>query len=427
MILSVLLTRSFGRSMAEMIGVAEAIGGGHYERRLREYPGREFSGLAKAINRMAVSIAEQVRTITDQKRELEAVLDGMREGVMVLDADGRISQVNTALKRIVGSMRDMEGQRPMDLVLSPELQRACDGVLAPDAGDGPRWLQIEPQKGRVYDVTIVGLDERGANLGAVVVFHDISELKRLERVRRDFVANVSHELRTPLTTIKGYAETLIDNKLAGGGTAESFLGIILRNADRMVKMVEDLLSLSRLEAREESFTPRDVDARGALAEALRICVPLAERVGVSLEPRLPEAGLRVWADFDLLMQVFRNLLENAVRYSPSGEAVIVDGATDAEGFVHFMVSDRGPGIPAEDRDRIFERFYRVEKHRMRSGSGSTGLGLAICRHIVERHGGRIWVEPRTDEKGGSIFHFTLATPPEVLDGDSSQETGNHNA
>lgn len=405
-VLSWVMSRSMGRSIKEMIDVAQAIGNGEYEKRLRFYPGREFEPLADTINQMASSIEQHVSVITEKKRESDAILNGMREGVLVLDADGRISKYNPALAGIFPSSQEIIGLRPLEIVLSPELQQACDKVLAPD-GDNRAKLQIEPVKDRVYEVAIERLDNNSVGLGAIVVFHDISELKRLERVRRDFVANVSHELRTPLTTIKGYSETLLDNHMARGERAEAFLEIILKNADHMAKMVHDLMSLSRLEGRQERFHMQRINARGAMMEAIRTCQPLADAADVAVHHDLPESGVPVHADFDRVVQVFRNLLENAIRYSPAGTQVTISSREDGDNVV-FSVGDHGPGIPQEDRERIFERFYRVEKHRTKNGSGSTGLGLAICKHIVEAHKGRIWVEAHDDGSSGVVFHFTLS-------------------
>ena len=213
-------------------------------------------------------------------------------------------------------------------------------------------------------------------------------------------------MRTPLTTVKGYAETLQDNPAADADRVRAFLEIIVRNADHMAKMVEDLLSLSRLESNRMSIDAKPMNAASALGGALRVCAKPASDKGVTFVNALPEQGVQVMADHDRLVQVFRNLLENAVRYSPQGSCVRVEHREDGDTIV-FMVQDQGPGVPQGDRERIFERFYRVEKHRKKDANGSSGLGLAICKHIVERHGGRIWVESPMADGVGSVFHFTL--------------------
>jgi len=294
------------------------------------------------------------------------------------------------------------------------------GSTAEDAENQPYKLQIVLEEERTYDVNIVRLPDRQREVGAVVVFHDISELKRLEKVRQDFVANVSHELRTPLTSIKGYAEILLSDAKPDPEVASSFLQVILKNANHMVKMVEDLLHLARLEAHQKSFNPVPVNASSALLTAWKACAHHAAAKGLHMENNLPEGGIQVLADFDQLVQVFRNLLENAIRYSPSNEALTIS-CTQSENNVTFSVRDEGPGIPRQHQQRIFERFYRVEKHRS-DHWGSTGLGLAICRHIIRNHGGRIWVRSSNRGEGrGTTFSFKLPKASGEQD-DKSRQT-----
>ncbi|NMC48116.1 MAG: GHKL domain-containing protein, partial [Desulfovibrio sp.] len=227
--------------------------------------------------------------------------------------------------------------------------------------------------------------------------------------RKDFAANVTHELRTPLTSVKGYAETLLQD--TGGLSPERvrFLEVILKNANHMSKMIEDMLCLARIEDSPLPEAPPLADAGQALALARRECEAMAGQKRIEIKSRLPEEGEWVLADFGQLAQVFRNLLENAVKYSPEGAFVTVSHHKE-NGTVTFAVQDNGPGVPHEDRQRVFERFYRVEKHRSRV-AGSTGLGLAIAKHIVERHGGRIWVERARGGMTGAAFYFTVPALP----------------
>jgi two-component system phosphate regulon sensor histidine kinase PhoR len=300
---------------------------------------------------------------------------------------------------------------PLELTMLPDFEEACKKALDSSTRQNIS-LQIEPSPGKVYDVNVVSLRGEEHGLGVIAVFHDISQIKRLERVRQDFVANVSHELRTPLTTVKGYAETLLNGPPAKKDTLDSFLTIILKNADHMTKMIEDLLSLSRLERGQERFLKMHVNAASAVTEAYRACSTLAEARNIELARELPEGKILVEADYDRLVQVFRNLMENAFKYAPADSSVLVSSSRTGQ-EITFSVEDSGPGIPKNERERIFERFYRVEKHRNRNGSVSSGLGLAICKHIVERMGGRIWVEsPAPGKETGSVFSFTLPASPE---------------
>lgn len=306
---------------------------------------------------------------------------------------------------------DAAGVAAQDLV-APDLEGLEDGEddsdegLTPEVGRMQRYLHLELPSGQVMSVCIslpTSADtEKGGQLGAVAVFHDITELMRLERVRRDFVANVSHELRTPLTAIQGYAETLIS--LDGPPECRRFGEIILKNGAYLSRMVEDLLTLARLEGKSGSLELAPVDPREALAQATGMCREVLDRRRCKVESQIP-ADCRVMASQPHLTQVFRNLLENAGRYAPEGGGIRV-GARRAGDSVIFRVTDDGPGIPKQDLERIFERFYQVERHR---GQASTGLGLAICKHIIERHGGSIRAEsPAPDGNTALVFTLTSA-------------------
>lgn len=411
-VISYVLIHQLDKPVQKMIAATKAIGQGDYRQRIHFQHGHDFYQLGRSINTMAELIDRQIQTITGQKQQLEAVFNGMKEGVMVLDSQGKLTSFNRALTEIIPLAPQCIGRKPLEVTMSLELQKACEYVLSTssDLDSYPYLLQVVLRGGEsTYDVSIVQLPDSETGMGAIVVFHDISELKRLEKVRQDFVANVSHELRTPLTSIKGYTETLVAESEHTPETLTSFLQIILKNTNHMVKMVDDLLQLARLEAQPSLTTAAPIDAGEALTTAWRACAPLAESKGVSIENDLPEKGLEVMIDFDQLVQLFRNLIENAIKYSPSGEVIRINHKTDAN-KVTFSVSDNGPGIPKQHQQRIFERFYRVEKHRS-NYPGSTGLGLSICRHIIMNHGGRIWVSsPNGFEGNGTTVYFTLFGP-----------------
>ncbi len=405
-----LLSRRAARSIRETIRVAEAIGRGDYAKRLLVPRGGEFEALAAAVNEMARGIEEHIRTITAQKSQLEAILNGMKEGVMVLDAEGKIRAVNNAFTQVFPGDGERVGRRPIEVVPCPRFQAACDAVLAGAEGNGAMMgLEVEIGRERFYDVSVVGLSQTRGGLGAVAVFHDLSDFKRLDRARKDFAANVTHELRTPLTSVKGYAETLLQDREGLSPERIRFLEVILKNANHMSKMIEDMLCLARIEDSPAPAEPPRSDALQAFVLARKECEAMAAEKRIAVVSRLPEEGLPVLADFGQLAQVFRNLVENSVKYSPADSFVTVSHHKD-NGTVTFAVQDNGPGVPHEDRQRVFERFYRVERHRAKT-AGSTGLGLAIAKHIVERHGGRIWVERARGEMTGAAFFFTVPAPP----------------
>lgn len=414
LLLAVLLSGALRRSLSQMIGVVEAISLGNFQRRLRRIPGSEFAPLADAVNRMAENIEEHVRAAAEQTAQLESILDTMSDGVLVLGPRGHIRRCNRALAREFPEAATAQGAQVVEIIPSPELQTAVDEVLAapapgseaaPDGGPGDengrvqRHLQLTLPSGQVMSVCLSRPAGPDCHLGVVIVFHDITELMRLERVRRDFVANVSHELRTPLTAIQGYAETLIS--LDTLPECRRFGEIILKNGTYLTRMVGDLLSLARLEGKSGSLELTPEDPREALAQAKSMCREDLERRKLQLDVDIPEE-CRVMANLPHLTQVFRNLLENACRYAPEGGNIRVS-AHPAGREVVFRVVDDGPGIPTADLERVFERFYQVERHR---GQASTGLGLAICKHIVERHGGRIRAESPAQD-GSTAFVFTL--------------------
>lgn len=394
LLLAILLSFWLKRELGQMVNVVEAISLGKYHRRLRRLPGREFIPLADAVNRMAQNIEEHVYTVADQKEQLETILDTMNEGVLVLSPHGCIRRCNRALARNFPAASGAHGSQVVEVIPVPALQDAVDDILHNPTVDPnvPVTLQVEMPPGRVFAVQICRAPRESQDLGAVAVFHDITELVRLERVRRDFVANVSHELRTPLTAIQGYAETLADMQDMPQ-ECRRFGEIIRKNGMHLNRMVEELLSLARLENEDSPLSLAPVRLEESLQSAQSLCRNLLETRSLRVQVQMPE-DIMALANAPSLAQVFRNLLENAARYAPKGTEILVHAAVRQQ-QVLVQVCDNGPGIPASDLKRIFERFYRVEKHRTSVGTGtgpSTGLGLAICKHIVERHGGQIWAD-----------------------------------
>lgn len=410
-----LTSRQIGRAIASVAQTASDIGRGEPGQRIRFSPSSEFTPLVVAFNNMIERIESNMQTITKQKMESEAVLNGMKAGVIVLDGRGHILRGNYAAQEIFPGLAAFAGRKPMELALIQELQDACDAALAKRrAGDFSQVnLAVTLQAGKCFDVSIVPT-KGDAELGAIMVFHDITETRRVEQIRRDFVANVSHELRTPLTSIKGYAETLLDIGRDDSGQAKSFLEVILRNANHMNTMLDELLQLSRLEHGKQRVDLVTVDPGSAMYSAWKSCQPL--RKPIEFINDLPPSTPGVRANFEQLAQVFRNVLENAVKYVPDDTARIrVHGRVRGQ-ELDVCIDDNGPGIPAEDQGRIFERFYRVEKDR-NSSIGGTGLGLAICRHIMVNHGGRITVQSPVPETGtGSRFIITLPLAGRVSEG-----------
>jgi two-component system phosphate regulon sensor histidine kinase PhoR len=394
-----LLSGRLSGAMTRFAETARAIGQGEFARRVRFTPGRELEPLAQAINTMAAGVDRAVADLTDEKARMEAMLDGMAEGVLVLDQRGRISSWNRAFAVLFPGVARFRGRSVLEATMEPELQWAVESVTR--GKTGAEHIQVHVG-GRHLDVSVVSC-RMPEESRAVLVFHDISQVKRMEQVRRDFVANVSHELRTPVASIKGYAETLRESPPAEEDMRRKFLSIIERNADHMTSMLEKLLRLARFEYTGGEAAVVAVEAGSAAEEALAMVLPLAENGEVELENRIPD-GLEVLAAPEGLREIFVNLAENAVRYAPAKSRVVLDGWAE-DGAAVFVVRDQGPGIPQESLKRVFERFYRVEGG---GKAGSSGIGLAICRNLVRRFGGDIWAEsPVTDEGRGAALNFRL--------------------
>jgi len=337
--------------------------------------------------------------------EQQALFNSMSEGVLLLDHAGHVQLVNRSLQDYFGLKTDMRGQSIMEAFRLKELaeltrrlpgERMVQGVELELPGVRRRWLVVNAAA--VFD-----REER--QHGSILVFHDLTRLKQLENTRQEFVANVSHELRTPLSLIKGYVETLRDGAKDDPELAARFLRTIEKHTDRLTFLIEDLLTVSQLESGQIVMNLHEVDLREEAAHVLDDLQSRAAEKNVALKNDLP-VELRARADADRLQQVFFNLVENAIKYGATGGNVTLGGVPNDRGKVEVWVSDNGPGIPAAAKDRIFERFYRVDRARSRE-SGGTGLGLSIVKHIVQAHSGEVWV--RSEPGNGATFYFTLPT------------------
>ncbi|MBW2108481.1 MAG: PAS domain-containing protein [Deltaproteobacteria bacterium] len=403
LVLNIVASKELSRPIEEVTRAAEKIAEGDFDVRVHPSAKGEFEALSHAINVMAAEIEERINEITEEKETLTTILGDMSDGVMVVDAQGRITLINRALEGLLGDRADVVGKAPVEVIRSAELQ---DGLAAVLRGEGTFETALCMNTGgadRIFDVTIAPLKPMGRMQGAVAVFHDITVLKRIDKVRRDFVANVSHELRTPLTSVKGYAETLTEGQVKDEAQVRRFARIILKHANRLSRLVEDLLSLTRLEA--EGSTPKKTAFRlkDVIEASVQVVRPAAEAKGITLAVEDMADQLAVRADRDQISQAVINLLDNGVKYTPEGGKVTV-AVIDTADAVQVTVRDTGFGIARDDLERIFERFYRVDKSRLRE-AGGTGLGLSIVKHIIQGHGGKLWVESELEE--GSAFHFTL--------------------
>ncbi len=415
--LSIWLARRLTRPLSEMAYAARQLAAGNHTIHLDATPGDEVGLLADSLNRMSEQLRIKIEELTEDRSQLMAMLTSMVEGVMVLDCRGRVLQLNPALERMFGVRRDeIRGHISTEVlphaqlkeliatILDKRTEQEAEIVLSP----GNRCLHIE--------ASVAGC-ERENEACAILVFHDITELRRLEKIRKDFVANVSHELRTPLTSIKGYVEALLDGGKNDPETSSQFLNIILRQSDRLNLILEDLLELSKIESGSVMLKEEPFDLHSVIERTLSMIKPIADKKGHRLVSNVDAHLPPIVGDEGRLVQVLTNLLDNAVKYTPEKGVITVSAAQmageSAGPSIDLVVSDTGIGIPEADRPRVFERFYRVDKARSRE-LGGTGLGLAIVRHIVEGHGGQVWVE--ANQPQGSRFVVRLPTKRVRLSG-----------
>jgi two-component system, OmpR family, phosphate regulon sensor histidine kinase PhoR len=388
------------RRVRELQGVVKAIAAGDLGQRLPWRSGDELGAIANALDDMAEQLRRRLAQASDEQARLRAVLQGMVEGVLVLDRGGRVILANPRLRELFGVWGPVEGRPALEVIRRADLETALVEATR-TAEPVLRALQLHTGGGRHLEMHAVRFPSQGPLLGTVAVFHDVTEIHRLEGIRRDFVANVSHELRTPLTAIRGFAETLRGSEVPPE-LRRQYLDVILRHADRLTALIEDLLELSRIEGGTRALVLEPVDAGALARDLLRDLKPRLDAGRLRAEVRTGPSP-RVLADRRALEQVLLNLLDNAIKYSEPGGRIEM-AVSDAAPWVRIDVSDTGIGIPESDRARIFERFYRVEKARSRD-LGGTGLGLAIVKHLVQAQDGEVFVASR--EGQGSTFSVRL--------------------
>ncbi len=368
---------------------------------------RRFGKLEGRLAAEQQSLAESRRgrneDAAQRQAEQAALFNSMAEGLLVLDQGGRVQLVNQSLQEFFSLKSDVRGQTIMEAFRLQELagvigrlpaERIVQGFELELAGLNGRWLEVN---------AAAVLDQAGAQHGSVLVFHDLTRLKQLENTRQEFVANVSHELRTPLSLIKGFVETLLDGAKDDPELAGRFLQTIEKHTDRLTYLIEDLLTISRLESGQITMNLHPVNLHGEAGHVIDDLQARAAEKNVTLQNQMP-GELHARAGCDRLQQALFNLVENAIKYGRTNGSVIIGGEAAAAGQVRVWVKDDGPGIPPDARERVFERFYRVDRARSRE-TGGTGLGLAIVKHIIQAHQGEVWV--KSEPGAGAAFFFTL--------------------
>jgi two-component system phosphate regulon sensor histidine kinase PhoR len=394
LLIAAIAAQYIARRLRRIVEFADHIAEGDLTARISESSRDEIGQVGTALDKTARQLEESFAALQTSQRQLETLLNSMQDAVIAVAADGRVQWANRGMDQLL-PQRTRLNASVVETVRDPDFLRAVRNATEARKVTSARAISILP--GRSFDVTAAPMPGGGA----VAVLRDLTETERIEKTRRDFIANVSHELRTPLTSIQGYAETLLDSSCEQDHGPE-FLEIIRKNAARMSRLTEDLLTLARVESGEQRFDPQPVAPAELLHDALESFVKIARAQGIELTSEDGTTPM-VSADREAIHQVLSNLIDNALKYGANGGRVVV-GARSAGKAVEFFVRDFGPGIPSEHLPRLFERFYRVDKARSRE-SGGTGLGLAIAKHIVLAHGGSIWAQSELNH--GSTFWFTL--------------------
>lgn len=400
-ILGIFIAQTITRPISDMRRQAQAMAKGNFSRKVRVYGNDEIGQLAIAFNHLTNRLQEAQSTTEGERRKLASVLSNMTDGVIATDRKGKIILINDPALRLLRVPREMVIQRPISSVLGIESNYTFEDLI--HMKESVNLDFSTPERPYILRANFSVIQkETGFVNGLITVLHDNTEQEKIDMERREFVANVSHELRTPLTTMRSYLEALADGAWKDQDLAPTFLQTTQTETERMIRLVNDLLQLSKMDS-------RDYDLNKEIVEFNKFFNRIIDRFEMSksqnvyFDRHLPESQYFVEAETDKLTQVIDNIISNALKYSPDGGNIRF-GILVQEGFLKVMISDDGMGIPKENVERIFDRFYRVDRARARS-MGGTGLGLAIAREMIEAHGGAIWAE--SEEGRGTTIFFTL--------------------
>lgn len=390
--------------LEEMTSIAQDMARGNLDQEIRIFARDEIGDLARSVNYMARQLKNNLDDVVAEKNRIQAILASMADGVIALDSWGRIILINPVVEGTFGiSLANCRGKNILRVIRNNELDSILNQALETEKTIQKQIRLVTPEP-RYFRVHVTPLKGAGGERGGVVaLLRDITERRKLEEMRSEFVANVSHELRTPLTSIRGFAETLLDGAMEDPALARSFLEIINTETERLTRLIDELLNLSRIESQESVLKKEAVKIGPLVEKAVSVFLPRAAEKNLAIKVDAPVEFPTVQADPDLLTQVLINLIDNAVSYTPAGGKILIR-LSKVDGEMKVDLQDNGIGIPPESLPRLFERFYRVDKARSRE-QGGTGLGLSIVKHIVEAHGGAVQVSSKAGE--GSTFSFTI--------------------
>lgn len=407
--LGILVARTITQPIADMRKQAQAMAKGNFSRKVRVYGTDEIGQLAITFNHLTNRLQEAQSTTEAERRKLDSVLSNMTDGVIATDRKGRIILINDPALELLHISRDVTLGRPIASVLGIEQEYNFEDLIYMNEAVNLNFSTVDKPYILRANFSVIQ-KETGFINGLITVLHDITEQEKIEMERREFVSNVSHELRTPLTTMRSYLEALAEGAWKDESIAPTFLNVTQTETERMIRLVNDLLQLSRMDSQDYELN-KDIVLFNSFFSRIIDRFEMAKSQSVTFERLLPEAPYYVEIDTDKVTQVIDNIISNAIKYSPDGGNVRFGFTVQGE-MLKVMISDDGMGIPKENVGRIFDRFYRVDRARARS-MGGTGLGLAIAREMIEAHGGKIWAE--SEEGYGTTVFFTLPYDPDEFD------------
>ena len=403
--ISFIVSLIISKPVQKMSSITQSIAHGDFSRRLLVTSNDEIGDLSEAINHMSEQIKLRIDEVIINKSRLEAVLTSMSEGVMAVDLKSTVLFINQSLKEFLQVSEKIAGRKPLEIIRNIEIQEIADEALHVKQGILSREISVLIPEEKILLIHATPIKHKGIVDGAVLVFHDITELRRLSKIRQDFVANVSHELRTPISSIKGYSETLLEGALDDKENAREFLTIIHSEAERLASLIADILNLSKIESGKFIMELKSCRIDAIIMQVFSRLKKQARKKKIILDMQIPSDCPKILADERKLSQVVLNLIDNAIKYTPEGGKGKVTIASQNKGsYIQINISDTGIGIPEKDLPRIFERFYRVNKAHSKE-LGGTGLGLSIVKHIIQAHQGEVFVNSVLGQ--GSTFSFTI--------------------
>jgi two-component system sensor histidine kinase VicK len=385
-ILGYALSKTITGPIQEVTRNAALMAQGNFDRKIQVRSNDEIGKLTGMFNFLTTRLKETMEEISDEKEKMEAILTNMADGVIALNSKGEVIHINPAARQMLSLDKDPTGEN-----FEPALKELFKINLEEFLGEDCRAREVLVKKGEAVLKSIIApLKRESRVIGLILVLQDITRQFSLENMRKEFVANVSHELRTPLTTIKSYAETLLDGAMDEPSIARQFMSVVYNEAERMTRLVNDLLELSRLDNKETRWDKKPISPSGILKDVISKMLVNIKKKNLALETDILQHSPDIFADRDKIEQVFQNILSNAIKYTPEGGKIFIR-LDSIEDRVRIIFGDTGIGIPKEDLPRLFERFYRVDKTRSRE-LGGTGLGLSIAKEIVEAHDGIITID-----------------------------------